>query len=81
MSNKQKKNQNYQMPKGFVSGTKRTRGNPILHEDVKKKINLTLTPIAIELITNAAQSQGISRSELIEQWARTSLATTSSEAT
>ena len=49
------------------------RGKPILHEEVKARINLTLTPSTIQKLTTVAESKGISRSELVEQLLRTYL--------
>jgi hypothetical protein len=49
------------------------RGKPILYEEVKTKINLTLTPSTIHDLTRVAESEGISRSELVEQLLRTHL--------
>ena len=64
------KKANYKMPKGYRKGKARRRGAPILYEEVKGKLNLTLTPTAIKNITEAAAEEHISRSELIERWAR-----------
>jgi hypothetical protein len=60
----------YQMPKGYLEGKARRRGAPILHSEVKEKLNLTLTPTVIKSITEEAAKHGVSRSELIERWVR-----------
>jgi hypothetical protein len=46
------------------------RGEPIYYEELKKSLNLTLTPTAIEKLNNLAMEQGISRSEVVERWLR-----------
>jgi len=73
MSKQPSKAGNYKLPKGLGIGTKRVRGQPILHEECKVNLNLTLSPIAKEYLKTAAQIQGVSMSELVEQWARTTL--------
>lgn len=60
----------YKMPEGYLPGKARRRGAPIIHEELKEKLNLTLTPTAIEKLTATAKKEGISRSELVERWAR-----------
>ena len=65
-----KKPTRYKMPPGYLQGKPRRRGAPIIHEELKKKLNLTLTPMAIEKLTAAAKKAGVSRSELVESWAR-----------
>ncbi|MBD2415638.1 hypothetical protein FACHB389_32840 [Nostoc calcicola FACHB-389] len=60
----------YKMPKGYLKGKARRRKVPIIHEECKAKLNLTLTPTAIDKLTQAAKRAGISRSELIEDFAR-----------
>jgi hypothetical protein len=74
MSEELKSKNKHKMPKGYLKGKARRRGAPLVHDEVKRNINLTLTPTAIELISAAAKADGFSRSEFIERWARTSLA-------
>ena len=57
MSSKQDKNKKYEIPEKHVRGKKRMRGQPILHEQVKVKLNLTLTPLAVEYITTSAEEK------------------------
>ena len=40
------------------------------YSEQKKPLNLTLTPTAIDLLTKAADSRSLSKSELVEQWIR-----------
>ena len=70
MARKSEDSEIYKMPKGFVSGIKRTRGEPIMYDERKQKMNLGLTPTAIDIIKKIAASEGISCSELVERWAR-----------
>jgi hypothetical protein len=51
-------------------GQKRLKNIPILHEEVKTKRTVVLTPSAWENIKNEAISRGISASELIEEFGR-----------
>ena len=44
-----------------------------MYEELKVNLNVTITPVAREYLKMAAQAQGISMSELIERWARTTL--------
>ena len=67
------RHENYKLPPGLGTGIKRTRGQSILHDERKVNVNITLTPTARKLIRVAAQAQDVSMSELIEQWARTTL--------
>jgi len=63
----------YKMPKGYLKGKARRRGAPILHQEAKEKLNLTLTPTAIAKLSEAAAKAGVSRSELVERWAKEQL--------
>jgi len=54
------------MPKGH----KRTKGVPELHDELKKRINLSLTPTAVEGLDAIAAELDISRSELVERIGR-----------
>jgi hypothetical protein len=65
-----KKKVRYKMPQGYLAGKARRRGAPIIHGELKEKLNLTLTPTAIQKLTAIANKEGISRSELVERWAR-----------
>ena len=49
---------------------KRLRNVPILHDEVKTKITVILTPTAWSKIKFVSRLQVISASELIEGWAR-----------
>jgi metal-responsive CopG/Arc/MetJ family transcriptional regulator len=46
------------------------KGEPAIYEEFKERVNISLTPTAIASLDKAAQKRGISRSELIEQYAR-----------
>jgi hypothetical protein len=48
-------------------GQKCLRGQPIYYEEVKKSINLTLTPSSITKLTKIAEKMNLSRSEAVEQ--------------
>ncbi|MEQ9667584.1 hypothetical protein [Coleofasciculus sp. G2-EDA-02] len=52
---------------------KRLKNIPVLHDEVKKKRTVVLTPTAWENIKKEAKRKGISASEVIEQWARETL--------
>lgn len=54
------------MPKG----QKKSKGVPELHDEVKKRVNLSLTPTAIAGLDELAQEFDLSRSELVEQIGR-----------
>jgi hypothetical protein len=49
---------------------KRLRNVPILHDEVKAKRTVLLTPTAWNKIKLLSAEKGISASELIESWAR-----------
>jgi hypothetical protein len=55
------------MPK---KGHKSRAGIGDSYGEVKKDINLTLTPTAIEALAKKAKELGLSRSELVEKFAR-----------
>ena len=40
----------------------------------KKPLNLSLTPTAIDILDRTANNNSLSKSELVEQWARNELA-------
>lgn len=46
------------------------RGKPVFYDEVKKTINLKLTPTAIEKLSTKAQDFNLSRSEFLEQFIR-----------
>jgi macrodomain Ter protein organizer (MatP/YcbG family) len=52
---------------------KRLKNVPVLHNEVKKKRTVVLTPTVWENIKKEANRRGISASEVIEQWARETL--------
>ena len=51
-------------------GKKTSKGYPELYDEVKKRVNLSLTPTAIAGLDELAQELGLSRSELVEQVGR-----------
>ncbi|WP_414545302.1 ribbon-helix-helix protein, CopG family [Nostoc sp. CCY0012] len=51
-------------------GTPCRKGKPIYYEEVKKNINLTLTPTALNRLKELAIKMKISRSEVVERWLR-----------
>lgn len=53
-----------------MSEQKRGRGQPRHYEERKEKVTLRITPTAIASLDAAATQQEISRSELVEQYAR-----------
>jgi len=55
------------MPKG----KKRTRGEPVYHNELKKSLNLTVTPTGAEGLEQLAQELGFhSKSELVDRIGR-----------
>ena len=57
------------MPKG----QKKSKGVPELYDEVKKRVNLSLTPSAIAGLDKLSQEFDLSRSELVEQIGRASI--------
>ncbi len=57
------------MPKG----KKTSQGYPELYDEVKKRVNLSLTPTAIAGLDKLSQELNLSRSELVEQIGRGSI--------
>lgn len=51
-------------------GRKRVRGIPELHDELKTRVNLSLTPTGIEGLDTLASKWGLSRSELVERIGR-----------
>ena len=43
---------------------------PLFYDEKKKQVSMQLTPTAIASLDQAASARGISRSELVEQYAR-----------
>ena len=54
----------------MAKGKKTSQGYPELYDEVKKRVNLTLTPTAISGLDELAAELDISRSELVEQVGR-----------
>jgi uncharacterized Rossmann fold enzyme len=55
------------MPKG----KKRMRGEPVYHDELKKSLNLTVTPTGARTIEEIAQELGLSsKSELVDRIGR-----------
>ena len=55
------------MPKG----KKRMRGEPVYHDELKKSLNLTVTPMGARGLEEIAQELGLSsKSELVDQIGR-----------
>ena len=54
----------------MAKGKKTSQGYPELYDEVKKRVNLTLTPTAIAGLDELAKELHLSRSELVEQIAR-----------
>ena len=50
-----------------IKGTKNT---PFIHDEIKKKHGIFLTPSSWEWLQKKARIEGTSVSELIEQWVR-----------
>lgn len=48
----------------------RTKGEPAFYDEMKKRVNLTLTPTSIEGLDELAEAWGVSRSELMERIGR-----------
>lgn len=51
-------------------GHRSTKGEPDLHDELKKRVNIALTPTGIEGLDALASETGLSRSELIERIGR-----------
>lgn len=60
----------YKAPKGTAKGVARRRGAPVLYNELKKKLNLSLTPTTVNELQNAAVKDNVSISEFIERWVR-----------
>ncbi len=51
-------------------GQKSNKGQPELYDEVKKRVNITITPTGWDRLDDLAWSRRLSKSELIEQIAR-----------
>lgn len=51
-------------------GKKRLKNQPVFYDELKTLHSITLTPSSWLKLRKLAKSQGLSVSELIEQWAR-----------
>lgn len=49
---------------------KSMRNQPEMYDEIKKSSSLSLTPTAVKILDSHAKKHGISRSELVEQFAR-----------
>lgn len=58
------------MPKKAQKGLKSQKGQPEYYDELKKRVMVMLTPTAVERLDILANSMDLSRSELIEQFAR-----------
>ncbi|OKH52769.1 hypothetical protein NIES2130_31535 [Scytonema sp. HK-05] len=54
-------------------GQKGQKNIPYLHDEVKTKRTVLLTPTAWDILKTKAKTKNISISELMEQWARDTL--------
>ncbi len=57
-------------PKPSAKGVKRQREIPLLYDQVKSKLNLSLTPTAKDNLTQKAIEGHTSISDMIERWSR-----------
>lgn len=57
----------------MAKGQKKSKGVPELYNEVKKRVNLSLTPTAIAGLDKLSQELHLSRSELVEQVGRGSI--------
>lgn len=51
-------------------GKKRVKGEPVFYSEIKRNTMLTLTDTAKHLLDERARELGVTRSELVEQFAR-----------
>lgn len=51
-------------------GGKRSKGEPAFYDEMKKRVNLSLTPTGFDGLENLAEEWGLSKSELVEQIGR-----------
>jgi len=59
--------------KSSHKGKECRRGKAVIYDEVKKSINLSLTPTAIARLEDQAVLQQCSRSEVVERWIRATL--------
>jgi metal-responsive CopG/Arc/MetJ family transcriptional regulator len=52
---------------------KSMRNQPEMYGEIKQPFTLSLTPTAVNILDSHAKIQGISRSEVVEQFARNNL--------
>lgn len=50
---------------------KSMRNQPEMYDETKRPFTLSLTPTAVNILDSLAKIHGISRSEVVEQFART----------
>ena len=55
--------------KQSCKGLKSKRGQPEIYDELKKTVSFSLTPTAVTRLDHRSQQRGISRSELVEQFA------------
>lgn len=53
-----------------IPGQKGIQGQPEMYDEHKKRVNISLTPTAVERLDELAELMDVSRSELVEQVAR-----------
>ena len=51
-------------------GFKKAKGEPAYWDEVKRNLNLSLTPTAIDGLTSLAEAHELSKSELVERIGR-----------
>lgn len=54
-------------------GTRGERDKPVYYDELKRNCNLTFTPTALVKLEELALKNGMSRSEVIEQWLRSQI--------
>ena len=73
MSQKKRSTKIGQRRKPSHKGKKGLRGQPLIYEEVKVKLNLTITPTAKSKLILKAEEQQCSVSSLLEELARSNL--------
>jgi DNA-binding PadR family transcriptional regulator len=53
-----------------IKGQKNIKGVPELYNEIKKRVNIALTPSGAEMLKEVAAKEDLSVSELIERFAR-----------
>ncbi|MBW4639122.1 MAG: hypothetical protein KME05_12970 [Gloeocapsa sp. UFS-A4-WI-NPMV-4B04] len=51
-------------------GGKRSKGEPAFYDEMKRRVNIALTPTGVNGLENLAEAWGLSKSELVEQIGR-----------